>query len=84
MAEILVGTVKDFFAKIGVAGIELSGELTVGDTIRFRGHTTDLTQEVASIQVDKVAVPKATAGQTIGVKVKERVRAHDQVFKVVP
>jgi selenocysteine-specific translation elongation factor len=84
MAELLVGRVKDYFAKIGVAGIELSGELAVGDTIRIHGHTTDFTQEVAGIQIEKQPVPKATAGQVIGIKVKERVRDHDKIYKVIP
>ena len=84
MAEILGGIVKDYFAKIGVAGIQLSGELAVGDTIRIHGHTTDFTQEVAGIQIEKQAVAKAAAGQAIGIKVKERVRDHDKVYKVTP
>lgn len=84
MGEELVGTVKDYFAKIGVAAIQLSAELKVGDTIRIHGHTTDTTQQVASLQVEKQAVQVAAAGQAIGIKVKERVRPHDQVFKVTP
>ncbi len=84
MGEELVGTVKDYFGKIGVAAIQLSGELKVGDTIRIRGHTTDVTQAVASMQVEKQAVQAAGAGQAIGIKVQERVRPHDQVFKVSP
>ena len=84
MGEELVGTVKDYFAKIGVAAIQLSGELAVGDTIRVHGHTTDFTQQVASLQIEKQAVAKAAAGQSIGIKVKEKVRQQDQVFKVTP
>lgn len=84
MGEELVGTVKDYFAKIGVAAIELSGELRVGDTIRIHGHTTDITQQVASMQIEKQEVQAAAAGQPIGIKVKERVRPHDRVFKVTP
>ncbi len=84
MGEELVGKVNEYFAKIGVAGIQLTGELAVGDTIRIHGHTTDFTQRVDSIQIEKEAVPKAMAGQSIGIKVKERVRDHDQVFKVTP
>ena len=84
MGEELVGAVKDYFAKIGVAGIQLSGELAVGDTIRIHGHTTDFAQQVASIQIEKQVVPRATAGQSIGIKVKEKVREHDRVFKVTP
>ncbi len=84
MGEELVGTVKDYFAKIGVAGIQLSGELAVGDTIRIHGHTTDFTQQVAGIQIEKQPASKATAGQLIGIRVKEKVRDHDKVFKVTP
>jgi translation elongation factor EF-1alpha len=84
MGEELVGTVKDYFAKIGVAAIELSGGLRVGETIRIHGHTTDITQQVASMQIEKEAVQAATAGQVIGLKIKERVRPHDKVFKVTP
>ncbi len=84
MGEELVGTVKDYFGKIGVAAILLSGELKVGDTIRIHGHTTDVTQPIASMQVEKEAVQVAGAGQAIGIKVKERVRPHDKVFKVTP
>lgn len=84
MGEELVGTVKDYFGKIGVAAIQLSGELKVGDTIRIHGHTTDITQPIVSMQVEKEAVQVAGAGQGIGIKVKERVRPHDQVFKVTP
>jgi translation elongation factor EF-1alpha len=84
MGEELVGTVKDYFAKIGVAAIELSAEVRVGESIRIHGHTTDITQQVASMQVEKEAVQVAGAGQVIGIKVKERVRPHDQVFKVTP
>jgi selenocysteine-specific translation elongation factor len=84
MAEIEVGVVKDFFARPVVAGIDLSGEVRLGDTIHIRGHTTDLEIEVTSMQVDNQDVQLAQAGQSVGIKVPDRVRAGDRVFKVVP
>lgn len=82
MAEELVGVVSHYFGKPGVAGIELSAELNAGDTVHVVGHTTDFTQEVGSIQIEHESVTVAGAGDSIGVKVKERVREHDQVFVV--
>ena len=83
MAEIKVGYVKDYFAKVGVAAIEITeGRLAVGDTIRIKGHTTELTQRVDSIQLEHQSLQCAEPGQLIGIKTRERVRQHDQVFKV--
>lgn len=83
MAEVNIGYVKDYFAKVGVAAIEITeGQLTVGDTIHIKGHTTELTQRVDSIQLEHQALQHAEPGQLIGIKVRERVRQHDQVFKV--
>ena len=85
MGEEVIGKVTDYFAKIGVAGIQVtSGSLIVGDTIRITGHTTDLTQAVESIQVEHQSVQRAEAGQAIGIRVKERVRKGDRVLKVSP
>jgi selenocysteine-specific translation elongation factor len=84
MAEVEVGRVHDFFAHPVVAGIELTGELRVGDTVHISGHTTDLRFRVESMQIDHREVPVAGAGQSIGLKVPERVRHGDHVFKVLP
>lgn len=84
MAEHLVGTVTHYWGKLGVAGIELSGELEVGDTISVRGNTSDFTQTVDSIQIEHEDVESATAGDSIGVKVSDRARVHDQVFVITP
>jgi len=82
MPETKVGRVKEYFAKVGVAGIEITeGQLSVGDTIHIRGHTTDLTQRVDSMQIEHQGVEKAGPGHIIGIKVRERVRPNDQVFK---
>ncbi|MDE2060735.1 MAG: translation elongation factor-like protein [candidate division NC10 bacterium] len=83
MAEVKVGYVKEYFAKVGVAAIEITeSHLVVGDTIHIKGHTTELTQRVDSIQLEHHALQRAEPGQLVGVKVPERVRPHDQVFKV--
>ena len=83
MPEEMIGKVADYFAKIGVAAIDLTqGTLSVGDTIRIKGHTTDFTQTVESIQIEHAQVQTAKAGDSIGIKVKDRVRDSDMVYKV--
>ncbi len=77
-----VGRVSDYFARIGVAGIDLTGTLRVGDRIHIKGHTTDLEQVVESIQVEHENVQEAGPGAKIGVKVKDRCRGGDHVYKV--
>ncbi len=85
MAEVELGKVTHYFSKIGVAAIEItSGSLSVGDTIHVKGHTTDFTQSVDSIQLDNQSVPSATVGQPVGIKVKDHARQHDVVYKVGP
>jgi len=82
MAEEIVGTVSDFFAHPVVAGIELTGALAVGDTIRIKGHTSDVEMTVESMQIDNEAVSQANAGDSIGVKVTDKVRSGDTVYKI--
>ena len=82
MAEDVVGTVEDFFAHPVVAGIKLTAPLKVGDKIRIKGHTTDLEMEVGSMQINNANVNEAGAGDSIGVKVNDRVRAGDTVYKL--
>ena len=82
MAEEVIGTVSDFFAHPVVAAIELTGPLAVGDKIHIKGHTTDLEMVVKSMQIDNADVKEAKKGDSIGVKVSERVRKHDTVYKV--
>ncbi len=80
--ELEIGRVGDYFARIGVAGVELTGELRVGDAIHIKGATTDLTAVVQSLEIDRVSVEAAGAGDSIGVLVSERCRVGDHVFKV--
>ena len=82
MPEEQIGTVVDYFAHIGVAGVDLVGPLRVGDTIHIEGHTTDLEQTVESMQIEHEEVAEAKPGDAIGVKVSERCRKGDTVYKV--
>jgi len=76
-----VGHVTHFFTKISVAVVELSGTLAVGDTILIKGPTTDFEQVVGSMQIEHENIERAEAGQSIGLKVEERVREEDIVYK---
>lgn len=83
MKEERIGEVVHYFGKIGVAAIKItSGSLSVGDTIHIKGHTTDFQQRVDSIQIEHASVEEANPGDDIGIKVTERVREVDQVYKV--
>lgn len=85
MAEKKIGEVVKFFAKPSVAAVHLTdGELLIGDSIKFSGHTTEFTDVIQSMEVDNKPVQKAAAGQSIGLKVSDRVRPGDEVFKVIP
>jgi putative protease len=75
--------VSDFFAHLVVAAIELTAGVKVGDRIHFKGHTTDLELVLESMQIEHDAVEEAKAGDSIGVKVPERIRKGDTVYKVV-
>ena len=84
MAEEQVGVVTHFFGKIGVAAVRITaGEIKVGDTIHIKGHTTDVTQTIDSIQMEHGSVPAARPGDEVGIKVAEIVREHDAVYKLV-
>lgn len=82
MAEVEVGVVSDFFSRPVVAGINLTGSLKKGDKIRIKGHTTDIEFEVGSMQINNVNVDEGKDGDSIGIKVSDRVRPGDKVFKV--
>jgi selenocysteine-specific translation elongation factor len=80
--ELEIGRVNDYFAHINVAGIDLTAPLKVGDRIRIKGHTTDMEVVVNSLQVEHEAVEEAKAGDKIGVKVSDRVRSGDHVYRL--
>jgi translation elongation factor EF-Tu-like GTPase len=84
MEEKKVGEVIKFFGKIGVAAIRLTESgMKVGDQIRIVGHTTDLVQSLDSMQMENQDVLEAGPGADIGIRVKDKVREHDVVYKSV-
>ncbi len=82
MPDVEIGKVSDFFARPVVAGLELTAPVKLGDRIHIVGHTTDIEFAVDSMQIDNANVSEAKAGDSIGIKVSERVRRGDKVYKV--
>mgnify|MGYP001773475343 CR=1 FL=1 len=78
----LVGKVAHFYPKISVAVIEVLDEIKVGDKIAIKGKTTNFEQIVESMQIEHKQVEKASKGDSVGLKVIERVREGDEVFKI--
>jgi len=83
MSEEMIGEVSDFFARPVVAAIDLTASLKLGDRIHIRGHTTDLVLNVDSMQISNVPVEEAKAGDCVGMKISERVRKGDKVYKII-
>ncbi len=82
MPEVEIGVVSDFFARPVVAGIELTGSLKLGDKIHIQGHTTDMEFTVDSMQVNNANVTEGKPGDAVGIKVSDRVRRGDHIYKV--
>ncbi len=84
MKEGKIGFVSNYFSKISVAAVELTdGPVSVGDTIHFLGHTTDFETTVHSMQIEHKFVTEAMKGDGVGIKVPEKVREGDKVYKIV-
>ena len=81
--EVKIGRVTHYFGKISCAVLELSDELKLGDEIRVQGHSTNFTQTVQSMQVEHDAIEVAMPGMDVAIKVADRVRKGDEVFKVM-
>jgi translation elongation factor EF-1alpha len=82
MPDVEIGKVTDFFAKPVVAGIELSGTLKIGDRIHIKGSTTDMELTVESMQIERVNITEGKPGDLVGIKVLDRVRRGDTIYKV--
>jgi len=78
----LIGKISHYFTKIGVGVIELSDELKVGDRISIEGATTNVQQTVDSMEIEHENMQSAGAGQSVGMKVAQRVREGDLVYKL--
>ena len=77
-----IGKLTHYFGHIEVAALKLTGPLKVGDTIHVKGHTTDFTQPVDSMEVEHQKVQQAEAGQEVAFKVKDKARTGDDVYRV--
>jgi putative protease len=82
MPEKTIGKVEDFFSRPVVAGVDMTGTLKVGDKVHIMGHTTDIEMVIESMQIDNANVTKAKKGDSVGIKVPDRVRRGDTVYKV--
>ncbi len=81
--EKLIGKITHYFGKINVGIIKIeNGELNIGDTIHIKGHTSDFTQTISSMQIEHEQIQKAKKGDDIGIKVDEKVHEHDEVYLV--
>lgn len=78
-----IGAIRHYYSKIGVAVVDLTAKIAVGDTMRVKGMTTDHRQKVESMQIEHANVQSANAGQSIGLKVTDKVREGDLVYKVL-
>lgn len=84
MAEREIGIVTHYFGHIGVAAVKITdGDVAVGDTLHIKGHTSNITTQIESMQLNHATVAQARKGDDIGIKVPDHVREHDRVFKVV-
>jgi putative protease len=83
MPEQEIGVVTHYFGHINVAAIKITaGQLNVGDTVHIKGHTSDFTCEVASMQLEHSPVKLAQPGDSVGIVVPSRAHEHDKVYKV--
>jgi putative protease len=83
MQEKEVGKITHFYGHLSVGIIELQDSLKIGDTIHIKGHTSDFTQAVDSMQIEHSAVQEAKAGDVIGIKVAQKIHPNDKVYKVI-
>ncbi len=80
--EVRVGVVTHYYGHLSVAAVKLEVALSVGQTIRVIGHTSDFRQRVDSMQIEHAAVTEAIGGDEIGLKVTQHAREHDVVYRV--
>jgi len=81
MAENQIGTVDHFYSNISVCMIKLTDVLKVGDKIHVKGKS-DVTQDVTSMQINRVASQEGKSGDIISLKVDQKVKPGDAVYKV--
>lgn len=84
MEEKEIGKITHYYGHLSVGIVELSDTLKLGETIHIKGHSSDFTQNVDSMQIGHADVPEAKAGDVIGIKVIQKAHPHDKVYKVTP
>ena len=82
MKEKPIGRVESYFSGVGVAAIKLDAPLKKGDKIHIKGHTTDFEQKVGSMQINRKDIKEAKKGDSIGIKIDDKVRPNDVVYKL--
>lgn len=82
MAEVQVGRVNKFFGKVSVAAVDVTDSIKVGDELHFKGATTDFNLKIDSMEIDRNPIEEAKPGDLVGIKVPERVRPGDKVYRV--
>jgi hypothetical protein len=83
MQEKEIGKITHYYGHLNVGIIELSDVLKVGDSIHIKGHTSDFTQPIDSIQIEHASVSEAKSKDAIGIKVIQKVHPHDKVYKII-
>jgi putative protease len=76
-----VGRVTHYYGHLSVAAVSLDQPLAVGDRIHIRGHTTDLVQDVGSLEVEHRSIEQANPGDDVALKVTDHVREHDLIYR---
>ena len=77
-----IGKITHYYGHLNVGIIELSDSLKVGDKIRIKGHTSDFTQDVKSMQIMHKDVSEGKPGDLVGIKVMQKAHQHDKVYKI--
>lgn len=83
MEEREIGMITHYFGNINVGIIQLSDTLKIGETIHIKGHASDFTQKVDSMQIEHADVTEAKKGDAVGIKVSQKIHLKDKVFKVI-
>lgn len=83
MEEKEIGKITHYYGHLSVGIVELSDTLKVGETVHIKGHSEDFTQSIDSIQVEHANVSEAKKGDSVGIKVAQKVHPGDKVLKVI-
>lgn len=83
MEEKEIGEITHYFGHISVGIIKLSDSLKIGETVHIKGHASDFNQNIESMQIEHASVTEAKAGESVGIKVAQKIHPKDKVFKII-